>query len=192
MGVQLGEAFVEHANQSKVTHEPGRAVPRSSGSDLPLHAYRGARRHAGGAVLVDIRDRFSREHDGVIPGAYHVPRTVLEWRVASDEYRNPALEDRRLILVCDHGFSTVFAASMLMVLGRDVGDVIGGFEAWKADGLETGVAGRTTASRATARPTSSGVAPPRLGELEVRTGVGHAAESCDASERRKAQRRAPQ
>jgi rhodanese-related sulfurtransferase len=93
-----------------------------------------------GAVLVDIRDRFSREHDGVIPGAYHVPRTVLEWRVASDDYRNPALEDKRLILVCDHGFSTVFAAAMLIDLGFDVGDVIGGFEAWKADGLETAVA----------------------------------------------------
>jgi len=93
-----------------------------------------------GAVLVDIRERFSREHDGVIPGAYHVPRTVLEWRVASDEYGNPALHDKRLILVCDHGFSTVFAASMLIDLGLDVGDVIGGFEAWKADGLETGIA----------------------------------------------------
>jgi len=93
-----------------------------------------------GAVLVDIRDRFSREHEGVIPGAYHVPRTVLEWRVASDDYRNPALQDKRLILVCDHGFSTVFAASMLVDLGLDVGDVIGGFEAWQADGLETGVA----------------------------------------------------
>ena len=93
-----------------------------------------------GAVIVDIRERFSREHDGVIPGAYHVPRTVLEWRVASDEYRNPALQDKRLILVCDHGFSTVFAASMLIDLGFDVGDVIGGFEAWKADGLETGIA----------------------------------------------------
>jgi rhodanese-related sulfurtransferase len=93
-----------------------------------------------GAVLVDIRERASREHDGVIPGAYHVPRTVLEWRVASEEYRNPALEGKRLILVCDHGFSTVFAAAMLTDLGVDVGDVIGGFEAWKADGLETGVA----------------------------------------------------
>lgn len=93
-----------------------------------------------GATIVDIRDRFSRERDGVIPGAYHVPRTVLEWRIASDEYRNPAFEGRRLILVCDHGFSSVFAASMLVDLGADAGDVIGGFEAWKADGLETCVA----------------------------------------------------
>ena len=93
-----------------------------------------------GAVIVDIRERFSREHDGVIPGAYHVPRTVLEWRVASDEYRNPALDGKRLILVCEHGYSTVLAAATLVDLGFDVGDVIGGFEAWKADGLETGIA----------------------------------------------------
>jgi len=93
-----------------------------------------------GASIVDIRERYSRERDGVIPGAYHVPRTVLEWRVASDEYGNPELEGKRLILVCDHAFSSVFAASMLVDLGIDVGDVIGGFEAWKADGLETGVA----------------------------------------------------
>ena len=108
-----------------------------------LHRYTPTEAQAAmraGAVIVDIRDRFSREHDGVIPGAYHVPRTVLEWRVASDEYRNPALEDKRLILVCDHGFSSVFAASMLLELGVDVGDVIGGFEAWQADGLETGIA----------------------------------------------------
>jgi rhodanese-related sulfurtransferase len=95
-----------------------------------------------GAVLVDIRDQLSREHSGVIPGAYHVPRTVLEWRVASDDYRNAALEDKRLILVCDHGFSSVFAAAMLLELGADVGDVIGGFEAWQADGLETAAARR--------------------------------------------------
>jgi rhodanese-related sulfurtransferase len=93
----------------------------------------------GGAVIVDIRDRYARERDGVIPGAHHVPRTVLEWRVASDDHRNPALADKRLILVCDHGYSTVFAAAALLDLGADAGDIIGGFEAWKADGLETTV-----------------------------------------------------
>jgi rhodanese-related sulfurtransferase len=81
-----------------------------------------------------------RERDGAVPGAHHVPRTVLEWRVASRDWTNPELTGKRLILICDHGFSTVFAASMLMDLGLDVGDVVGGFEAWKADGLETGIA----------------------------------------------------
>ena len=92
------------------------------------------------AVIVDIRERFSRERDGVIPGAYHVPRTVLEWRVASEEYRNPALEGKRLILVCDHGYSTILAAATLVGLGYDAGDIIGGYEAWRADGLATAIA----------------------------------------------------
>jgi rhodanese-related sulfurtransferase len=69
-----------------------------------------------------------------------VPRTVLEWRVASDEYRNPALEGKRLILVCDHGFSTVLAAATLVGLGYDAGDIIGGYEAWRAEGLATAIA----------------------------------------------------
>lgn len=103
----------------------------------PTEAYAAAQ---AGAVIVDIRDDRSRERDGVIPGAYHVPRTVLEWRVASDEHRNPALEGRRLILVCDHGFSTVLAAATLVELGYEAGDIIGGYEAWRADGLATAIA----------------------------------------------------
>src|SRR5438067_1400412 len=59
-----------------------------------------------GAVIVDIRARDARERDGVIPGSYHVPRTVLEWRVASEAWRHHGLDGRRLILVCDHGYSS--------------------------------------------------------------------------------------
>jgi rhodanese-related sulfurtransferase len=93
-----------------------------------------------GAVIVDIRGQHAREQDGVIPGAHHVPRTVLEWRVASDEYRNPALDGKRLILVCEHGYSTVLAAATLLDLGVDAGDIIGGFEAWQAAGLQVAFA----------------------------------------------------
>lgn len=89
-----------------------------------------------GAVIVDLRGQDARERDGAIPGAHHVPRTVLEWRVASNEWRNPALDGARLILVCDHGYSSILAATTLVELGfHRAGDVIGGFEAWKQDGL---------------------------------------------------------
>ena len=103
----------------------------------PEEAYAAAE---AGAVIVDIRGQHSRERDGVIPGAHHVPRTVLEWRVASDEYRNPALGGKRLILVCEHGYSTVLAAATLIDLGVDAGDIIGGFEAWQAAGLQVAFA----------------------------------------------------
>jgi rhodanese-related sulfurtransferase len=109
--------------------------------DLFADAARGIRRYtpaearASNAVILDIRSQDARERDGVIPGAYHVPRTVLEWRVSSEDSRNTELDERTLILVCDHGYSSVLAASVLVQLGRDAGDIKGGFEAWRAAGL---------------------------------------------------------
>jgi rhodanese-related sulfurtransferase len=100
----------------------------------PLEAARAA---GSGALLVDIRAQDARERDGVIPGALHVPRTVLEWRVDPEgAWRNPALRPgSRLILVCDHGYSSILAAATLAELGFEAADVVGGFEAWKAAGL---------------------------------------------------------
>lgn len=88
-----------------------------------------------GAVIVDIRAADSRARDGAIPDAHHVPRTVLEWRVASTDWRNAALDGRRLILVCDEGYSSLLAAATLLDLGADAGDLTGGFAAWRAAGL---------------------------------------------------------
>jgi rhodanese-related sulfurtransferase len=103
-----------------------------------IRRYTPAEARASGAAILDIRSHDARKRDGVIPGAYHVPRTVLEWRVASAEWRNTELDGRTLILVCDHGYSSVLAAAGLVELGRDAGDVRGGFEAWRADGLAVG------------------------------------------------------
>jgi rhodanese-related sulfurtransferase len=90
-------------------------------------------------VIIDIRSQESREVQGVIPGSLYIPRTVLEWRIALESpWRNPHLGglDERLILICDHGYASVLAASTLVHLGfHSAGDVIGGFEAWKHAGL---------------------------------------------------------
>ena len=94
---------------------------------------------AHGALIVDIRSDDARVHHGIVPGSLHLPRTVLEWRVASDgEWRNPHVGglDRELLLICDHGHSSSLAAATLVRLGfTRAGDVIGGFEAWAAEGL---------------------------------------------------------
>jgi len=100
-----------------------------------IHRYTPAEAHASNAAIIDMRSQDARERDGAIPGAYPVPRSVLEWRVASQDWRNKELDDRTLILVCDHGLSSVLAACALLELGRDAGDVEGGFEAWLAAGL---------------------------------------------------------
>jgi rhodanese-related sulfurtransferase len=94
---------------------------------------------AADGVIIDIRSDDAREHHGVVPGSFHIPRTVLEWRVALDSpWRNLYVAglDQRLILICDHVYSSVLAASNLVQLGfYRAGDVIGGFEAWREDGL---------------------------------------------------------
>lgn len=91
--------------------------------------------------MIDIRSHDARDREGVIPGSLHIPRTVLEWRVALDsEYRSPYVGgiDQQLILICDHGYSSVLAAANLVQLGLErTADVVGGFEAWASAGLPT-------------------------------------------------------
>jgi rhodanese-related sulfurtransferase len=74
-------------------------------------------------LLVDTRSGDERERDGVIPGARHVPLSVLPWR--TDD-----LVGQRVCLVCAHGYSSSLAAALLVELGVDAGDLIGGYEAW--------------------------------------------------------------
>jgi len=74
-------------------------------------------------LLVDTRSVDEREQHGVIPGAKHVPLSVLPWR--TDD-----LAGRRVCLVCAHGYSSSLAAALLVELGVDAGDLIGGYEAW--------------------------------------------------------------
>ena len=93
-----------------------------------------------GAVLVDIRSDNQRAQDGVIPGALHHPRNVLEWRLDPDsEQPDPALTgdmDRRVIIVCDAGYASSLAAATAQELGyANATDLDGGFQAWRAAGL---------------------------------------------------------
>ena len=96
---------------------------------------------ASGAALVDIRSDGARERFGVVPGSLHIPRSVLEWRLAPDSAsRSPHAPglDERVLLLCDHGCSSVLAAALLVDLGFELaGDVVGGYESWCEAGLPT-------------------------------------------------------
>ncbi len=102
----------------------------------PLEAQTAAR---GGAVVVDTRCRESLDSDGRIPGALHVPLSVLPWRADPDSpHRDERIArlDARLILVCSHGFSSSLAVASLLDLGfSEATDIEGGFEAWRDAGL---------------------------------------------------------
>jgi len=91
-----------------------------------------------GALLIDIRQAHQRDRDGLVPGAYVIERNVLEWRLdPRGAHRDPRLAraDVPVILICDEGYQSSLAAALLRAFGLDSGDVIGGVQAWREDGL---------------------------------------------------------
>ncbi len=94
---------------------------------------------AAGALLVDVRPSEQRHRDGRVPGALVIDRNVLEWRLdPGSDARIPEADsyDRHVVLLCNEGYATSLAAATLQDLGLwRATDVIGGFQAWRADGL---------------------------------------------------------
>ena len=44
-------------------------------------------------------------------------------------------EGARVVVLCDHGDSSVLAAASLVAIGVEAADIAGGFAAWRAAGL---------------------------------------------------------
>ena len=93
--------------------------------------------YLAGALVVDIRPVDQRQLDGALPGAVIIDRNVLEWRLdPSSPYRIAEMTtaDRRVIIVCNEGYSSSLAAATLRQLGLDrATDLVGGFQALLAD-----------------------------------------------------------
>jgi rhodanese-related sulfurtransferase len=91
---------------------------------------------AAGALVVDTRPVDQRDRDGDLPGAVVIDRNVLEWRLdPSSSHRLPIADDhsRRIVVVCNEGYSSSLAAYTLQRLGLTrATDLIGGFQAWAA------------------------------------------------------------
>ncbi len=89
---------------------------------------------AAGALVVDTRPEEQRRRDGELPGAVVIDRNVLEWRLdpTSPHHIPDACDaDRRVIVVCNEGFSSSLAAATLRRLGmRRATDLAGGYQAW--------------------------------------------------------------
>lgn len=92
-----------------------------------------------GGLIVDIRSEAQREEQGLAPGAHFVSRNVLEWRAdPSCEHRDPRRGEARapLVLMCAQGYQSSLAAATLQEIGvATATDLVGGFEAWAAEGL---------------------------------------------------------
>ena len=91
---------------------------------------------AAGALVVDIRPVEQRARDGELPGAVVVDRNVLEWRLdptSPDRLPDAGDAGRRVILVCNEGYSSSLAAYTLQRLGLPrATDLVGGYQAWLA------------------------------------------------------------
>ena len=85
--------------------------------------------------LVDVRETVEREADGAIPGSFHVPRGLLEFKADPDSpvYEDEINPEDRLILFCGTGGRSALAAKTLFDMGyRDVSSLVGGYAAWCA------------------------------------------------------------
>lgn len=88
-------------------------------------------------LFVDVRDVRELEHEGVIPGAVHAPRGILEfWVDPQSPYYRPVFADgKRMVLFCALGWRSALAARTLLEMGfLDVAHIEGGFTAWKEAG----------------------------------------------------------
>ena len=94
-----------------------------------------------GVQFVDIRDVRELEREGVIPGAVHAPRGMLEFWVDPDSpyHRDVFAQDKEYVLFCAAGWRSALATKTLMDMGMErVAHVDGGFEAWKQSGAPVG------------------------------------------------------
>ncbi|MGB7269623.1 MAG: rhodanese-like domain-containing protein [Albidovulum sp.] len=94
-------------------------------------------------LVVDIRDPRELEREGMIPGAFHAPRGMLEfWIDPESPYHKPFFaEPKTYVFYCASGWRSLLAARLAQDMGLNARSLRGGFSEWKS-------AGRPTAERA--------------------------------------------
>ena len=82
-----------------------------------------------GLQIVDVRNPGETE-DGVVPGAQEIPLPTLTESLENLDPRVP------VITYCASGYRSLIAASLLRAVGfENVGDLLGGYQAWDEAGL---------------------------------------------------------
>jgi rhodanese-related sulfurtransferase len=88
-------------------------------------------------AFIDIREPEELARDGMIPGAEHSPRGMLEFHVDPESpYHKPVFASGKTILLyCASAGRSALAAKTLQDMGlENVAHVGGGFKAWVAAG----------------------------------------------------------
>ena len=105
-----------------------------------VEAYRAVE---SGATFIDVRTSDQIRADGHLPYALEISLNVLEWRL--DPASNSRLQKAprlasQVVVICNQGYCSSLAASRLQELGfAGATDVIGGFQAWREQGLPLAV-----------------------------------------------------
>ena len=103
---------------------------------LSLEAAR-ARHGREDVVFVDLRDVRELERDGMIPGAVHCPRGMLEFWIdpESPYYKDVFGSGKEFVFYCNGAWRSALAVDTVsqMGLARAV-EMDGGFAAWKQAG----------------------------------------------------------
>ncbi len=105
--------------------------------------------------FIDIRDIRELEREGVIPGAFHAPRGMLEfWVDPESPYFKPVFAPgKRFVLFCAAGWRSALATKTLQDMGLPgVSHVDGGFAAWKSAGAPVADKAAAAPSRAKNEP----------------------------------------
>jgi rhodanese-related sulfurtransferase len=119
---RTAKSLVDEAMTQVTTYTPEKA--------RALHGHQGVQ-------FVDVRDVRELEREGVMPGAVHAPRGMLEFWVdpESPYHRDVFAQDKEYVLFCALGWRSALATKTLMDMGLErVAHIDGGFTAWKEAG----------------------------------------------------------
>jgi rhodanese-related sulfurtransferase len=95
-------------------------------------------------VFVDVRDVRELERDGMVPGAFHCPRGMLEFWIDPDSpyHKDVFASGKELVFYCNGAWRSALAADTAQQMGLErVAEMDGGFAAWKAAGYPVATRG---------------------------------------------------
>lgn len=137
---RTAKSLVDEAMVQVTTYTPAQA------KDLHGHP---------GVQFVDIRDVRELEREGVIPGAIHAPRGMLEfWVDPGSPYYKPIFGDeaKEYILFCGAGWRSALTVKALQDMGMtNVAHIEGGYTEWVRHGGPTETLEAQKARRAAAK-----------------------------------------
>ena len=97
-----------------------------------------ARYQRDDVVFVDLRDVRELEREGMIPGAFHCPRGMLEFWIDPDSpyYKDVFAPGKEFVFYCNAAWRSALACDVAQQMGLEsVCEMDGGFTAWKDAGL---------------------------------------------------------